>query len=293
MSETRNYIRPAVTGAAAVLMALSFATVAKADTSKAVENAIDVTAILSLGNVARSSTILKDTGPVLNLKASEVTVNNGDVFNPESFITFVQDDSGILPALKTTGSVDMSTDGVYTVGYKAVGLDGRTAEKTLAVTVKTPQEVLDAEAEEQAKAQKEAEEEAARQAEEAARLAAETAQLGGAAPGVTGGVNPYGGGWSNCTWGAWQLAYQKLGVSLPSWGYAGSWYASAAASGYAVGQEPRGNAIAVYSGHVAFVDSASGSTAEIEEGGYMGGYNHRVVPSDSDGYQPLIGYIYL
>ncbi|MCH4207230.1 MAG: CHAP domain-containing protein [Solobacterium sp.] len=117
---------------------------------------------------------------------------------------------------------------------------------------------------------------------------------GSASTGDSSG-NPYSGSWSNCTWGAWQLVHDNLGISLPGyWGNAISWLSSASAAGYSTGTEPRANSIAVWAqpytsayGHVAFVASVSGNSIYVKEGGYMGGYHERSVSTDI-----IAGYIY-
>ena len=116
------------------------------------------------------------------------------------------------------------------------------------------------------------------------------------APSVSdSGGNPYYGGWSNCTWGAWQLVHDTLGISLPGWGMAGNWMNDAARSGYATGSTPRVNSIAVYSWHVAFVTAVDGDRVYIKEGNYMGHYYERWVPASGLPYtgQTCLGYIYL
>lgn len=40
---------------------------------------------------------------------------------------------------------------------------------------------------------------------------------------------------TNCTWYAWQMAYEKGGVTLPGWGNAKEWYKDAKNDGYSVG----------------------------------------------------------
>lgn len=81
--------------------------------------------------------------PVIKLKSETVVVNNGDIFNPSSYITYINTDANILPALEVKSNVDTSVDGDYTVEYKATDLKGRITEKTLKVSVKTHQEVLE------------------------------------------------------------------------------------------------------------------------------------------------------
>ena len=118
---------------------------------------------------------------------------------------------------------------------------------------------------------------------------------GGETPVPSGGENPYYGGWSNCTWGAWQLVHDTLGISLPGWGMAGNWISDAQRSGYATGSSPKVYSIAVYSWHVAFVTAVDGDRIYIKEGNYMGHYYERWVPADGLPYtgQSCLGYIYL
>ena len=107
--------------------------------------------------------------------------------------------------------------------------------------------------------------------------------------------NPFGGGYGNCTSGAWELALKYAGIRLPNWGYSTNWYAAAARDGFAVGQTPRVNSIAVYYGHVAYVAavSADGTRVYIKEGGYLGHYMERWVSAWGTGTKRLVGYIYL
>lgn len=106
--------------------------------------------------------------------------------------------------------------------------------------------------------------------------------------------NPYSGGWSNCTWSAWELAYEATGISLPSFGNAGQWYANAAAYGYTVSPIPRANSIGVWSGHVVYIADFDGQNIYIKEGGFLGGYHEEWTDGYSSRYgQALLGYIYL
>ena len=253
--------------------------------------------------------MVKASAPQLKLKSKNITVNNGDAWNASSYIAYINDDSGILPTLKVSGAPDMNTDGNYTVNYTVVDLEGNKTSADLTVTVKTPEEVIRAREEE---ARRQAEEEAARIAaeEEAQRQAEEEAQRqlqeqqeqsdfyspGSGSPVVSdSGANPYGGGYSNCTWTAWQLAYQSTGVALPSLGNAGSWLANASASGYATGGTPAVGSVAVYSNHVAYVDAVGpDGSYHIAEGGFLGGYNERWIAGGGlpEG-QSLYGFIYV
>ena len=258
--------------------------------------------------------MVKSSVPQLKLKSDSVTVNNGDTWNAASYISYINDDSGILPALIVEGNVDMETDGDYFVSYTAIDIEGNKTQADLKVSVKTPEEVIRAreeaeriaaeeaaaEAERLAQEQREREEAERRAAEEAAeaerqaQLAAANAEYEGSGYQLSGSSNnPYYGGWSNCAYGAWQLAHDISGVNLPSWGYAGSWLYSAQASGYATGYAPAAGSIAVYTGHVAYVSAVDGDMVYIMEGGFNGGYNERWVSKDYIYGQSLVGYIYL
>lgn len=87
---------------------------------------------------------------------------------------------------------------------------------------------------------------------------------------VSAANNPYpldggnGVAAGNCTYTAWEQAYNRMGIALPAWGNAAQWYDRAAASGYQVipystGVVPPANSIACWSGgygHVAYVVAA-------------------------------------
>lgn len=242
--------------------------------------------------------------PTLKLKADEITIDNDGAehyFLPESFISSVQDpSSGILPTLTVEGAdkVDTKTDGYYTVSYKATNSLGYTAERVLTVHVQTPQWLIDQrakEAEAQAQAEEqariEAEQKAAEEAQKEAQRIAEEQANTHSNLNYSGGSNPYGGGWSNCTYGAWQALYNARGIALPNLGDASSWYSNAASLGYSVSGTPTAGGIAVYRGHVAYVDAVDGNSVHIVEGGFNGHYNERWVSTWGTGTKSAIGYI--
>ncbi|MBP3891390.1 MAG: CHAP domain-containing protein [Solobacterium sp.] len=106
--------------------------------------------------------------------------------------------------------------------------------------------------------------------------------------------NPYYGGWSNCTWGAWQLAYEATGIALPGWHMAYQWADEARAAGFTVSMEPRANSIGVWNGHVVYVTDFDGQNIYLKEGGFLGGYNEGWADGYSARYgEALLGYIYL
>ena len=121
-------------------------------------------------------------------------------------------------------------------------------------------------------------------------------------------ANPYSDGWSNCTFGAWQAAYELLGVQLPAWGDAKTWYNSAANAGYSVGTTPQAPSIVVLTddmaGHVAYVTEIGNGQIYVIEGGYEGGRHegwmtypnpgrYRVDASGNRHPQSIVGFIYL
>ncbi len=215
--------------------------------------------------------MIRDSAPQLKLVSDEVIVNNNDAWNPDAYIAYIYDDSGILPVILEDDNVNMEKDGHYHATYTAIDQEGNKTTATMLVTVRTHKEVI-------------AERIAQAKAERLARLNALGTRF-----------NPYGGGWSNCTWGAWQLAYSHLGIHLPQWGMAGNWVNGAQRTGYNTGNYPKVGSIAVYSGHVAYVAgvSADGSRVYIKEGGFLGGYHERWVSRWGTGSQALRGYIYL
>lgn len=82
--------------------------------------------------------------------------------------------------------------------------------------------------------------------------------------------NPYSYG--QCTWYAWGRYKELCGVSLPSWGNAGTWLDKAKKAGYSTGSTPKEGAIACWNtgngfddGHVAVVEEVSGNTARVSQ----------------------------
>ncbi len=79
-----------------------------------------------------------------------------------------------------------------------------------------------------------------------------------------------------CTYVAWQETYNRLGIALPGgWGNAVNWLKNAKKAGFKVGETPKPNSLAVYSGyygygHVAFVTAVYDEYMHIVEGGVVG-----------------------
>jgi len=70
-----------------------------------------------------------------------------------------------------------------------------------------------------------------------------------------------------CTW-----YVKEKRPDLPNGlGNGGQWVANAAARGFATGTSPRTHAVAEQTGHVAYVESVSGSSVNISEMNYNGG----------------------
>lgn len=103
--------------------------------------------------------------------------------------------------------------------------------------------------------------------------------------------NPYYGSMSsNCTFAAWQLVHDILGISLPRFGSAGSWLSAAAAAGYATGSTPQANCVACWGYHVAFITEVNGDSAYFKEGNLSGSYHEGwFTLAQRSG---IIGYIY-
>lgn len=113
---------------------------------------------------------------------------------------------------------------------------------------------------------------------------------------VSAAFNPYPGNTNNCTWTAWQLVYETMGIRLPAWGDAGYWLIRAKAAGFTVSSEPSVNSLVVFSNHVGFVTDVSedGQMVYIREGNYSGMYHEGWWPAYGDRHgQKRYGYIWL
>lgn len=96
---------------------------------------------------------LVDDEPVIKLKRDRVIVNNGDAFNPSNYISYINSDNNILPALEVKSDVNTAADGEYTVNYRVTDLKGVVTEKTLQVSVQTHPEVIEKQEQERALAE--------------------------------------------------------------------------------------------------------------------------------------------
>lgn len=135
--------------------------------------------------------------------------------------------------------------------------------------------------------------------------------LSEAAQNAYAGVAYKYGTYANCTWTAWQKAYEATGIALPNWGNAVDWLNAAKVGGFSTGTTPREKSIAVWRwnpwgpGHVAYVTKVSGNKIYVQEGGYDSGRGkgYHEGWANSSGYRfpgqqyeypdYLIGYIYL
>lgn len=111
---------------------------------------------------------------------------------------------------------------------------------------------------------------------------------------------------ANCTYVAWQQAYDRLGIELSIRGNAKLWLDDAARKGYSTGTTPQENSIVVFTssgtGHVAYVTAVSdGNISVVENGNWNGSYESSLsTPNPRSGAigakygaNSLIGYIYL
>lgn len=139
--------------------------------------------------------VMNRTDPTLVLRGDTVTMNNGDNWNPSSYICYIADAKGNLPVIRESDNVDPKTDGTYVASYTAVDSLGRKTTKNLNVVVKTPDEVIAQqqaaaaaaeEAARQAAAQQEAERQAQIQAQQVQQ--AQVAAAAGAGAGISQGT---------------------------------------------------------------------------------------------------------
>lgn len=257
--------------------------------------------------------VVTSTAPVIKLKSDSVTVNNGDTWNASNYISYINDDSGVLPALTITGNVDMATDGNYTVLYTVVDTTGNKSFAQLNVTVKTPQEVIDNKIEEERRAKENEKIQAAKQALENSYSTSafiSTAQLLADADEVwkdyvkaglitdhpTGDTgNNYS--FSQCTWWVYIRRHQ-LGLTAGSlMGNGNQWANTARSLGYTVSNTPMVGDVMVfaagqegsdgYYGHVAIVEAITtdGSVITSECGASRNGQPYSRVISDPSRFE--------
>ena len=109
----------------------------------------------------------------------------------------------------------------------------------------------------------------------------------------------YDGNWANCTYWAWQYAYEYDGVALPTWGDGRYWYSGASGT-YPCDKTPSAHSIMCTGsgayGHVAYVTSYNSATGEvyIKQGGVRNTSDGRsegwvsATPNDLQGYIHLV-----
>lgn len=106
------------------------------------------------------------------------------------------------------------------------------------------------------------------------------------------------GNWANCTFWAWQYAYDYDGVSLPTWGDARDWYGGASGT-YSCDNTPSAHSIMCtgsgYFGHVAYVTDYNSATGQvyIKQGGVRNTADGRGEWWTSANPGDLQGYIHL
>jgi len=110
------------------------------DTMSVGEYTLSYSATDSAGNTAtltRNVTVIHDTiPPVITLNgASEITLSTGESYSEEGATATDNVDGTLLVSI--SGSVDTSTEGTYTLTYRATDLDGNEAVKTRTVLVET------------------------------------------------------------------------------------------------------------------------------------------------------------
>lgn len=82
---------------------------------------------------------LNTDAPILRLLASEITINEGDVFYPLDYVEKAEDVNGnsLYERISVTGNTDTRVPGVYKLQYYVTDHDGRqSAVKILTLTVK-------------------------------------------------------------------------------------------------------------------------------------------------------------
>ena len=110
----------------------------------------------------------------------------------------------------------------------------------------------------------------------------------------------------NCRWYAWEQAYDRMGVQLPTWGNPGAWLTYAQDAGFPTGDEAKEDALVIWTddgvGHVAYVTDVSSMEICVIEGGRsdypngiqsVGEWAPKAVGASRWGEMTLQGYIYL
>lgn len=83
---------------------------------------------------------VRSDGPQIVLKASEVTVSLGSVFNYADNIGILSSADGSLPAITEDDNVDVNTEGTYTVNLTAFDQTGNKTSTSYTVVVQKPAE---------------------------------------------------------------------------------------------------------------------------------------------------------
>lgn len=291
----------------------SLITVSGLDASKACIQPVTISAKLARKDVAEGSVgydftenavvnVVKRVNPTVVLRNDTVTINNGDSWNPSSYICYIADAEGNLPALQETDNVNTSVDGTYTATYKAIDSLGRSTTKNLNVVVKTPDEVIAQQQAEQKAAEEAAAQQAQQEAEQQQQALLERQQAAGAitdgdgtATGsnivaiarswVGNGIYAYGGSdpatGTDCS-GFTQYVYRMAGININRTA------ASQSANGVLTNNPAPGDLV-LWSGHAAIYSGNGMCIAALNPS--MGIQEISIASSRADGY--FMGYYHV
>ncbi len=80
-------------------------------------------------------TVETDGNPQILLSCDEVSIEEGETFDPASYISWLYDDGSMYPLISVDNPVDTSVPGEYTVTYTVSDFDGNKTAASMNVTV--------------------------------------------------------------------------------------------------------------------------------------------------------------